>query len=291
MLAQIQRWIDDPQETRIFWLNGTAGIGKTTVAQTVAETCARQHILGASFFFCAGAADRAPPTLFPSIAYQLIHTFSSLKSLVEAAIQLDPHIPFKQPRHQFEKLIIDPLLQLQELPSSPLVIVIDSLHESENDRWVEDILTLLEASLQNPRLPLRFFITSQPESYIQTRFSSPTMRPLVHTLSLHDYDAKPDIRIFLRHRFVEIHAKHQHVLQGVQAPWPSDQEIDKLVEKSSGLFLYASTVGNLADDRRTPSQPKEQLDLVLSTKQAPGKATYANLDCLYTRFLDRKSVV
>ncbi|OBZ75610.1 hypothetical protein A0H81_05010 [Grifola frondosa] len=36
--------------TEIFWLNGFAGTGKTTIAYTVADVCQRWNILGASFF-------------------------------------------------------------------------------------------------------------------------------------------------------------------------------------------------------------------------------------------------
>ena len=283
MLTHIRAWIDDPVHTRILWLNGTAGAGKSTLAQTVAEDCAHQKKLGASFFFSEGAPDRSRSMLFPSIAFQLLHMFPSLKSPIEAAVQLDATIPFKQPRDQFQKLIADPLLRLETPLAQPVIIVVDSLHESESEVWTEEVITILADALRDSRLPLRFIITSQPEPYIQTRFKKPEIRPLVRILSLHRFDAKADIRLFLQHRFKEIYERRKHTMRSPPHPWPSDPDLDKLVEKSSGLFLYASTVGNSVEDRTR--RPQEQLDAVLGIRKLPGARTHADLDQLYSRTL------
>jgi len=52
-LEEIYKWIEhvDPNHPPIFWLCGLAGIGKSTIAQTVAEHEDALHRLGASFFF------------------------------------------------------------------------------------------------------------------------------------------------------------------------------------------------------------------------------------------------
>src|SRR5882762_6245437 len=57
---------------RIFWLDGVAGTGKSTIAQTVAYHFNQTHELGASFFCSrddAGCSNIA--LVFPPIAYQL----------------------------------------------------------------------------------------------------------------------------------------------------------------------------------------------------------------------------
>lgn len=98
-----------------------------------------------------------------------------------------------------------------------------------------------------------FFITSQ---HLQTIFRSPSIRPLVHIFSLHNFDAKADIRLFLRRRFAQIYAMHQRVMPNMWCP------------------TYAA--GNSVDDRT-----QEQLDVILGIR----KAIHANLDRLYTRTL------
>jgi pantothenate kinase-related protein Tda10 len=55
LLRQIQDWAQQPQSKSIFWLNGAAGTGKSTISRTFAEWLTGQdHTgvvgLGASIF-------------------------------------------------------------------------------------------------------------------------------------------------------------------------------------------------------------------------------------------------
>jgi hypothetical protein len=52
-------------------------------------------------------------------------------------------------------------------------------------------------------------------------------------------------------------------MQEVQQPWPSDSDIDALVEKSSGLFIFASTLLDFVTDGR--GAPQAKLESVLKT--------------------------
>ena len=49
-LWEIECWLNGKQSQRVFWLNGLAGTGKSTIAQTFAETSFADGKLGASFF-------------------------------------------------------------------------------------------------------------------------------------------------------------------------------------------------------------------------------------------------
>ena len=61
---------------QIFWLNGLAGTGKSTIAQTFAETAFADGKLGASFFCSRDFEDRSNlQTIFPTIAFQPVPTF------------------------------------------------------------------------------------------------------------------------------------------------------------------------------------------------------------------------
>ena len=51
VLNEIRAWADGEEEKCIFWLNGMAGTGKSTIARTVAREICSQGRLGASFFF------------------------------------------------------------------------------------------------------------------------------------------------------------------------------------------------------------------------------------------------
>jgi adenylylsulfate kinase-like enzyme len=50
LLRHVQEWANHKNGKPIFWLNGAAGTGKSTIARTVARTFANQQRLGASFF-------------------------------------------------------------------------------------------------------------------------------------------------------------------------------------------------------------------------------------------------
>ena len=72
LLSDIGEWIFAVTEFLIYVLSGMAGIGKSTVAQTIAERAANLGILGASFFFSRNEADcRNARNFVTTIAFQL----------------------------------------------------------------------------------------------------------------------------------------------------------------------------------------------------------------------------
>ena len=74
LLKRIMRWSEAPNDACIFWLNGMAGTGKSTIARTVARKWADEKRLGASFFFSRGQGDLAHASkFFTTLAYQLAH--------------------------------------------------------------------------------------------------------------------------------------------------------------------------------------------------------------------------
>ncbi|KAF7506684.1 hypothetical protein GJ744_011513 [Endocarpon pusillum] len=66
LLRQIDIWASDRGSECIFWLNGMAGTGKSTISRTVAQNLADVGDLGASFFFKRGEGDRGHAGLFIS---------------------------------------------------------------------------------------------------------------------------------------------------------------------------------------------------------------------------------
>ena len=76
VLLQLENWLNDEQDKRVFWLNGLAGTGKSTIAQTFAETTFADGMLGASFFCSRYYEDRSNlQTIFPTTAFQLARRY------------------------------------------------------------------------------------------------------------------------------------------------------------------------------------------------------------------------
>ena len=74
VLLQLENWLKDEQDHRVFWLNGLAGTGKSTITQTFAEISFADGDLGASFFCSRDFEDRSNlQMVFPTLAFQLAY--------------------------------------------------------------------------------------------------------------------------------------------------------------------------------------------------------------------------
>jgi hypothetical protein len=143
---QITEWTEDRNGKPIFWLNGMAGTGKSTIARTIAQSFADKAQLGASFFFKKGEDDRGNASrFFTTVATDLMVHIPGLIAGIRKAIDADPGISEKALKDQFEKLILQPLTETKQAPPKALglVVVIDALDECEREEDVRAILQLL----------------------------------------------------------------------------------------------------------------------------------------------------
>ncbi|KAF8986939.1 hypothetical protein BDQ17DRAFT_1435913 [Cyathus striatus] len=65
--------------------------------------------------------------------------------------------------------------------------------------------------------------------------------------------------------------------------WPSDDSVDEIVWKSSGQFIYASTVIHYISDLQC--DPRKQLDVILGIHPANDEKPFPQLDALYSTIL------
>ena len=256
LLDEIEQWAEDPGRLPIFWLNGLAGTGKSTIAKTVAERCLANETLGASFFFCSSdVASRKgggplknhdnPCVLFPTLAFQLAHKYPKVRSTLVPYLQSDPDIADESPKSQAEELMIKPL----QAAGVATVIVIDALDECNDTKSSSEILSALERIVSE--VPnVKFFITSRPEPDIKCGFGRLT--DITEAFALRD-TAPPrnnnDIRVFLEHELSEL-ATHRK-----QKNWPTAEQLDRLCDRAGGHFAYAvATVKFLGQTPRLPSK-------------------------------------
>ena len=90
VLKTIESWISDPSKSLppVFWLNGMAGTGKSTIAKTIAEYAHDRGILGGSFFFSRDDQQlRDSSLVFPTLAFQLAQFADVFRSLIGKALQ------------------------------------------------------------------------------------------------------------------------------------------------------------------------------------------------------------
>jgi hypothetical protein len=264
---------------RMCWLNGKLGTGKSAAARSIAEELSKQGRLAASFFFSRRAGRNSVRYLIPNIAVQLISSIPALEVPIMAAIR-DPFILNQRLVYQFQQLIIDPIQKLRS-PLSSMVIVVDGIDEcNDEEDLVMELITLIADAQKNSHHPLQFFLASRPEPYITAEFSEHD----THTFSLEDFDAEHDIRVFLRHRFREISKKRGAIVQKTASRWPSDADVETLVHRASGLFIFAATVMQFIGDKH--GNPVHRLKQIVEVESQESPSPYLELDRLYTQILE-----
>ena len=288
VLKKIMMWVDDPaNEAQIMWMFGPAGAGKSAIAQSIAEMCFQQ---GASFFFSRNASGRDNETrLISTLVYQLVLAIPEIQVAVNKALE-DDHLLFSRSLHvQAQNLIIKPLNDLLPISSRdndfqnprPRVIIVDGLDEcgqAKNQRYVLDVLSTITRDLTYPIL---FFVASRPEKVIRDYFSKESMYSITTRLALDDtYKPDADIERFLRSKFREITMDHPSG-SDIPSRWPSDKDIRRLVEKSSGQFIYASTVVKFVES--ACHLPQERLEVVFGLVTPEIATPFAELDALYNQ--------
>ncbi|KAJ2932170.1 hypothetical protein H1R20_g4936, partial [Candolleomyces eurysporus] len=122
LLAGIGRWMSDTAGKPIYVLDGIAGIGKSTVAKTVAQRAAAINSLGVSFFFSRDHADRQQASGFVhTIAYQLACCDPSYGKAIATAIDDAPESLHKIMAQQFSTFVADPLYAMLKKRTTPLI--------------------------------------------------------------------------------------------------------------------------------------------------------------------------
>jgi len=91
-LRRIEDWEVDDKNKRVYWLNGGAGTGKSTIAQTFAERSSANGRLGASFFCSRDFDDRSNIHLiFPTLAFHLAYRNAVFKSSLIQILNSTPN--------------------------------------------------------------------------------------------------------------------------------------------------------------------------------------------------------
>ncbi|RYO89737.1 hypothetical protein DL764_008540 [Monosporascus ibericus] len=239
LLYDIYNWADGQDERCIFWLNGLAGTGKSTIARTVARKYSEER-LGASFFFARGGGDVSRAGMFvTSIAVQLANNVPPLKRSICDAITDRSDITSQSLRDQWHHLVLRPLSKQDGNGChSSYVLIVDALDECDDDNSIRIILQLLAEARTLKTVGLRVFLTSRPEISIRYGFCQiPDVEHqdfILHHISPSVVDH--DIYIFLDYNLGLIRQERR-----LDAGWPGKEVVTRLAQNASGLFIWAAT--------------------------------------------------
>jgi len=282
VLWEIERWLTGEQEQRIFWLNGLVGTGKSTIAQTFAETSFADGRLGASFFCSRDFEDRSNlQAIFPTLAFQLAYRYPSFRKELLPVLKANPDAGRESLCSQMETLIVGPLkaTRIQTL------IIIDALDECKDEQPASAILSILSRYV-NEIPTVKFFITGRPEVRIRTGFRLRSLLPITEVFKLHEVKPEAvdsDIKLFFQTQLVNLIENRSDC--SATGDWPSSSDIDILCKKAAGFFIYASTVTKfIASENSVPAQ---QLALVTMLPESTIEEGRFGIDQLYTKVLQQ----
>lgn len=265
----------------IFWLNGMAGMGKSTIARTVAQTSSQAGQLRASFFFSRGTGDLGHAKKFvTTVAFQMAHSIPFMKEHSCHAIGLNDNITRQGGlRNQWNELILGPLSRLAPHQNLRLMLVVDALDECEDEQDIKSILQLFAETKDLTTVDFKVFVTSRPETPIRTGFRD--MPEIIHQdMALHDISrsvVEHEITVYLEQELLTIRRNRD-----LPSQWPGQEQIRLLVEKTNCIFIFIATACLFIRD--LDWNPDEQLSVILRDDIMEDSPT-AKLDSMYTQVL------
>ncbi|KAK4222780.1 WD40-repeat-containing domain protein [Podospora fimiseda] len=239
LLGEVEKWAEGSDDKSIYWLSGIA-----------ARTYSDRHMLGASFFFSKGGGDLSNShRVITTIARQLATRIPATKPYITKAITSHKDIAEQTFKDQWDELIVGPLSKVR----------------------------VRSASLPPPPesyIRLRIFLTNRPEIAIRHSLGKiPDAEREIFVLhEISDDIVNRDLSLFFKSNFSTLREECD-----LSDDWPGKKIIDKLVQISGGLFIWASTacrfirqgkrlmkkrVKILLEGYRSEVGPEKQLDQI-----------------------------
>jgi hypothetical protein len=240
LLNQIMEWVanksgqEDVLERNTYWIFGSPGIGKTSLAHSIcANLHERKHLAGA--FFCRRDDPNLsePRNILPTFIHKLAKIFPPFRAIVAKHLRDDPNFT---PESMKGSLFLEFVGSLPRHPEYTLVFVIDALDECGDNKSRQDVLkALTDVAARAPWL--KIIITSRPEADIERFFRGLTGSSHLSYDLTADQNAGDDLRQFARSQFAEV-ASHW----GLSKSWPEESDFNRVIFRANGLFIFIKTL-------------------------------------------------
>jgi nucleoside-triphosphatase THEP1 len=280
VLEELDTWASNPNSSKVYWMVGMAGIGKSTIAHTFCEKLEGKNILGGSFFASrASEKTRNARLIIPVIAHALARASPCIKVEVVKAIEDDPTLAeptYINMNEQFKRLVYNPVRTTAGVVDKLCkVVVIDAVDECDNLQVVSSFIKLVLEWAS--KIPLKIFLVSRDEYWIRNAFGSRgSIRFYLHEIEKDVVEN--DIRKYLETSLARIKDDDSE-------EWPLSSELSGLVERSGTLFIYAATavryITNGGDDY------KSRLSAMVIHGQKSINKFETDIDSLYVHVLKK----
>ena len=240
LLNHIVDWVSnnpgekDDQRSNTYWIYGSPGMGKTSLAHSICASLHERNHLAGAFFCRRDDPDLSEPlNILPTFIDKLAIIFPPFRSIVAKHLRDDPNLT---PESMKSALFLDFIRSLPHHPDHALVFVIDALNECGDAQSRPRLLRVLtNAAARTPWL--KIIVTSRTEVDIQHFFGTLTQSSYIPCDLAADQDASDDLRTFARSQF-DLVASVWHL----EAPWPEKSDFNKIISQANGLFIFIKTL-------------------------------------------------
>ena len=244
IFKKIEGWLDDRSSpNRVMVINGNAGMGKSVIS---AVTCKRMQEAGrlSGSHFCQhnNSRYRNPQLMLQSLACNLTQTLPEYKEALVKILSRNQGVPLNSMgvEELFALLLKEPLNAVKD-PGRNILMVIDGLDESEYQGRNELLDVVGKHFFKLPKW-IRFLVTARPE--INITESLKHLQP-IH-LNQKQEENLSDIKRFFQLRLgKQLEQEHKNVL------------LDKLVQRTEGIFLFAYFLSAALEENASPITVEE----------------------------------
>jgi hypothetical protein len=298
LLNDICDWLDesDAPQKHLYWLQGKAGTGKSTIARTVVSRMSRKKRVVANFFFKRGEGDRSRlKRFFTTISAQLVRKLPGLAQMVQDALESEPSLPEQDPRVQFRKLIKEPLQMQTSCHDKAIVIVVDALDECDSKEDLVALVQQLSKSIvrtqgyqsSSGQLLVKYFVTSRLDRHTSSALHivSEEKCEKIELERATSGTTKQDIECYFKIRLQKIDGFLNPLSES--DPWSNPADVGilkKLADRADPLFEFAAAACRYIAQPTVPGGPRLLIQDILDSN------SYGDLDGVYLPILRRRFV-
>jgi hypothetical protein len=218
----VENWRrDTTQNSRLFWIMGDPGVGKSAFAAQLTH----KHgdiVIAAQFCEWDKPDHRDARRVVCSIAFQLATRLPDYRKLLLTLNEISD-LDRKGPSELFDYLLSNPLRSSIHGGRERYLIIIDALDEA-GEAGRNPLVEMLAYNAQHLPVWLGLVITSRPENDVRSPLQG--LKPFV--LDACSSDNRDDLRGYLHIQLVVQLGDRSH----------ADHLIEQILEKSEGVFLY-----------------------------------------------------
>ncbi|RXW16055.1 hypothetical protein EST38_g9799 [Candolleomyces aberdarensis] len=237
----------------VVWIEGPAGVGKSTLVGHLSGQLRSAGLLAASLFLGAFPTDNVgPETIIKMLSHEVGKNHPKAISKIVEAINKCNELPLQD---HMEHYILEPIRSLAH--PHPLIVIVDAV-----DEWKSHpsfIKTLVHLSSETSTV--KFIITSRSKP-------SSSRLPDLDKISVHTYPLLPVSTDIMKSYF----DKYFATVPWVDGRKATTADVNKLADLSGGLPVWASTVISLLSEQFSESPPHEILSGILASQREVGSS-------------------